>query len=147
MVHPDILVIIGVYQSVSYINIKIVGICRCLLVWWVRILVYRDEISLYHRISGVKFAFIGVSPAKLPRGRLNPSRWNNKLKFKFGVHQGTYCLPTDTDKHHQSVSVGPQGNKKPAVYQQLIIYYHNTTNRSLQVAREKQEARLSLTNH
>ena len=38
-----------------------------------------------------------VYPAKLPRGRPNPSRWKDKLKF--GVHRGTYCFPIDTDKH------------------------------------------------
>ena len=51
-----------------------------------------------------------VYPAKLRRGRPNPSRWKDKLKF--GVRRGTYCFLTDTDKRRRSASVGPRDNRR-----------------------------------
>jgi len=80
---------------------------RCLSVFiGVKILIYRDEIG---RIPGMKLAFIGAYPANLPQGRpFNPSRRQDKLKFKFSVHRGTYCFTTEY-RHRLTPTIGVCG--------------------------------------
>jgi len=60
--------------------------------------VYRDEIGLDRRTSGIKLAFIGFCPAKLPRGRLNPWRWNDRIKIQIRYSSENLLLP---DRHRR----------------------------------------------